>query len=300
LTRRNLGALTLLAVLGLAVFWLITMPRPLTAEALPQHQASVPNGERLYNAGGCHSCHLPAKDNSTIKAELPAGGRAFNTPIGILYPPNLTPDTASGLGQWTDIEFVNAMQKGIGRDGQHLIPAFPYTSYTHMNVTDILDIRAYLATLPAIRNAIPANEVFGLPVVRRGLGLWKYIGLDETKTAADAGHNETWNKGRYLVDGPGHCNECHTPRTIFMTSNTNSYLSGGPHPEGVGKVPSLRGLVERKRFKNAADLASALQFGESMGYQDMSAGGMAAVQRNMSKLPREDLNAIAEYLISLK
>jgi mono/diheme cytochrome c family protein len=300
LTKRNLGALALLAVLGLLVFWVATIPRPLSAEALPNHQANAQNGERLYHAGGCHSCHLPPKDNTSINAELPAGGRAFVTPVGTLYPPNLTPDAETGIGQWTDIEFVNAMQKGIGRDGQHLIPAFPYTSYAHMKVEDILDIKAYLATLPATKNPAPANAVFALPIVRRGLGLWKYIGLDETKTAPDAGQSDMWNKGKYLVNGPGHCNECHTPRTIFMSSDTSAYLAGGPHPEGVGKVPSLRGLVERKRFKDAADLASALEFGEMMGYADMSAGGMAAVQRNMSKLPKEDREAIALYLTSLK
>ncbi len=282
------------------VFWVVTEPRPLSANALPTYTADAGNGERLYNAGGCHSCHLPAKDNTAIDQALPAGGMAFVTPIGTLYPPNLTPDPETGLGTWTDIEFVNAMQKGIGRDGQHLIPAFPYTSYAHMAVGDVLDIKAYLLSLQPVKNQTPPHDVMALDVVRRGLGAWKWIGLDSRNDTMHTPPSSSAARGRYLVEGPGHCNECHTPRTIFMTSDRSRYLAGGPHPEGKGTVPPLRDLVGRKRFKDAPDLASALEFGEAMGYQDMSAGGMAAVQRNMAKLPAADRMAIADYLTLLK
>ena len=298
-TKRNFLGLALLAALGLAAFWIVTIPRPLTADDIPTHTANIENGHMLYDAGGCHSCHLPSKDSS-IDQELPAGGAPLKTPVGVLYPPNLTPDIETGLGQWTDAEFVNAMQKGIGRGGYHLIPAFPYTSYAHMKVEDVLDMKAYLATLPATKNAVPNHQVFALPIMRRGLGAWKFLGLDETKTSSDASQSQGWNRGKYLVNGPGHCNECHTPRTIFMTSNMSKYLAGGPHPEGVGKVPSLVDLVGRGKYKDAKDLASALQFGEMMGYSRLSSGGMGQVQTNLSKLPEADVLAIAEYLTSLK
>jgi mono/diheme cytochrome c family protein len=294
---RKLG---LLGLAGLAAFWVATMPRPLTAENLPKHVADVAHGELLYNASGCHSCHKAGQDVSAANPELPAGGAPFKTPIGVFYPPNLTPDAKTGLGQWSDIEFVNAVQNGISRNGEHLIPAFPYTSYAKMRTEDVLDIKAYLASLPAVNNQVPVNEVFAQPIVRRGMGLWKWIGLDATKIAADPGQSETWNRGNYLVNGPGHCNECHTPRTLAMTSDTSRFLAGGPHPDGEGKVPSLRELVERKRYKDAADLASAFEFGEVMGYDKMSSGGMAAVQTNLSKLPAQDRLAIAEYLLTLK
>ena len=279
---------------------MVTIPRPLTADALPQHTADVANGALLYNAGGCHSCHLPSKDLTEVDSLLPAGGTALKTPVGTLYPPNITSDPDTGIGKWTDIEFVNAMQKGIGKDGGHLIPAFPYTSYTHMKIEDVLDVKAYLGTLKPIKNQVRPHEVLALPIVRRGLGAWKFIGLDETKTVVDTGQSESWNRGKYLVDGAGHCNECHTPRTIFMSSDTSKYLAGGPHPEGDGKVPSLLDLAGRGKYKDAADLASALQFGEMMGYGRLSSGGMGKVQTNMSKLPEADVKAIAEYLISLK
>jgi mono/diheme cytochrome c family protein len=259
----------------------------------------VDKGHLLFNAGGCHSCHLPSKE-SGIDQETVAGGTALTTPVGVLYPPNITSDAETGIGNYSDADFVNAMQLGIGKAGYHLIPAFPYTSYAHMSVEDVLDIKAYLMSLPAIKNAVPPHAVFALPVVRRGLGAWKFIGLDETKTKPDPDQTDSWNRGKYLVDGAGHCNECHTPRTIFMTSNMSKYLAGGPHPEGTGKVPSLRDLAGREKYKDAADLTLAFQNGEMMGYSRMSSGGMGQVQTNLSKLPEADVKAIAEYIMSLK
>ena len=294
-SKRNLGALALLAVSGLLVFWVASAPHPFSAADIPAHTADLENGKLLYNIGGCISCHASEAD-----AAVPAGGKPFTTPIGVLYPPNLTPDPETGLGKWSNVDFVNAMQKGLHPDGAHLIPAFPYTSYAHMNVEDVLDIKAYLASLPAVKNQTPPHEVAFLPIIRRGLGLWKWLGLDESKWRPDTIQSVSWNRGSYLVNGPGHCSECHTPRTIFMSSNTSKMFEGGRHPEGKGKVPSLRGLVERQRYKDVADLVLAFQNGEMLGYDKMSSGGMGAVQSNLSKLPEDDLKAIAEYILSLK
>ena len=289
----------LLAALGLTAFYVLTIPHPLSADQIPKHVGDAVNGEKLYNAGGCHSCHLPTKDSGFDEASV-AGGTPLKTPIGVLYPPNLTPDPETGLGQWSDADFVNALQKGIGKNGEHLIPAFPYTSYTHMTVEDVLDIKAYLATFAPVKNAAKPHDVLALPLIRRGLGLWKYLGLKESKFADDASQSPVWNRGAYLVNGPGHCGECHTPRTFYMASDDAKFMGGGPHPDGQGKVPSLRDLVGRKRYKDAADLVLAFQNGEILGYDKMSSGGMGAVQTNLSKLPEDDLKAIAEYLLSLK
>jgi mono/diheme cytochrome c family protein len=298
ISKRNIGALALFAALGLAAFWVITTPRVIPAEELTAHTADLGNGERIYHASGCHSCHLPDKASSIDQA-LPVGGRAFKTPIGTLYPINLTPD-ATGLGDWTEAQFITALQNGVGRKGENLIPAFPYTSYSKMNENDVRDLWAYLKTLPATKNEVPEHEVVGLPIVRRGLTFWKWIGFNDAPFVADKNQNENWNRGAYLVNGPGHCNECHTPRTLFMTSDLGKFLAGGPHPDGEGRVPSLRDLIGRGRYKDVKDLASALEFGEVMGYDKMSSGGMGAVQTNMSKLPALDREAIAEYLTSLK
>ncbi|MFT3988046.1 c-type cytochrome [Aestuariivirga sp.] len=276
------------------------MPRPIPDSAIPQHTDDLANGKLMFNAGGCMSCHKPGPDLKDVDAGLPAGGTPLKTPIGTFYPPNLTPDRETGIGAWTDAQFVNAMQRGLAPGGFHLIPAFPYTSYASMKMTDVLDIRAYLATLTPVHAPQKAADIPAAFILRRGIGLWKWIGLDTAEFQLDPAQSESWNRGAYLVNGPGHCQECHTPRTLFMTRDTSKAFAGGPHPEGTGRVPSLRGLIGRGKFKDAADLASALEYGETMGYDGLSSGGMGDVQTNLSKLPESDLRAIAEYLVTLK
>jgi len=285
-------------VLGFTVFWVLSAPRPLTG--VPAHAANLANGEILFNAGGCMSCHKPDPKQAGLDPSLPSGGAALKTPIGLLYPPNLTPDTQTGIGNWSDLDFVNAMQRGISKSGQHLIPAFPYTSYAAMPVGDVLDIKAYLMNLKPV--ASPKREA-DLPfpfLLRRGLGLWKFLGLDTAPWQPDSSQTAAWNRGSYLVNGPGHCGECHTPRNLIMVRDESRMFAGGPHPEGQGKVPGMRSLIERGRYKDQKDLATALQFGEEFGYESMASGGMRQVQINLSKLPQADVEAIAEYLISLK
>jgi mono/diheme cytochrome c family protein len=301
-SKRNIAAFAVLAVAGFGVFWVASAPYPLTDADIPAHTANVENGKLLYNIGGCVSCHASGPNVKNAAADSPAGGKALVTPVGTLYPPNITPDKETGIGNWSDANFVNAMQRGLSPDGEHLIPAFPYTSYAHMTVGDVLDIKAYLATLPAVHNPETPHEVFALPIIRRGLGLWKWIGLDDVAFKPDAMQTETWNRGVYLVQGPGHCSECHTPRTVFMSSDISKLFQGGPHPEGKGKgkVPSLRDLSGRGRYKDAADLVLAFQNGEEMGYDKMSSGGMGDVRKHIASLPESDVAAIAEYIMSLK
>ena len=288
-------ALALLAASGLLAFWVASAPHPFVAADIPAHQANLENGKLLYNIGGCISCHASEAD-----AAVPAGGKPLTTPIGILYPPNLTPDIETGLGKWSDVDFVNAMQKGLSPNGGHLIPAFPYSSYAHMTLEDVLDIKAYLASLPPMNNATKPHDVPVQFIVRRGLGLWQWIGLDDAKFIPDPKQTPSWNRGAYLVNGPGHCSECHTPRTIFMSSDISKIFQGGPHPDGKGKVPSIRDLSRRGRYKDTKDLVLAFQNGEELGYDKMSSGGMGEVRKNIAKLPEADVAAIAEYVMGLK
>ena len=300
LSKRNLSVLALLAALGLLAFWILSAPRPLTAADLPQHTVDATNGGVLYNAAGCHSCHKPSETMRSVDPLLPAGGFPLKTPVGTLYPPNITPDKDTGIGNWSDLDFVNAVQRGIAPDGRHYIPAFPYTSYAAMRTEDVLDIRAYLMTLAPVVSPTQSSGVMLEPVVRRGLGLWKWVGMSTGKWQPDPSQSQTWNRGAYLVNGPGHCAECHTPRTFYMASDSSRAFMGGPHPEGEGNVPSLRDLVGRDRYKDANDITAALQFGGMLGYDKVAAGGMGQVQRNLSKLPETDLKAIGEYIASLK
>jgi mono/diheme cytochrome c family protein len=139
-----------------------------------------------------------------------------------------------------------------------------------------------------------------LGLARRTVGLWKRLALRGPAFRPDPERSAAWNRGAYLVQGPGHCGECHTPRNAVMILDDTRALEGGPHPRGDGQVPSLRDLVGRGRYADVADLGLALQFGETLGYDKLSSGGMAEVQMNLARLPEDDLRAISEFLLSLQ
>jgi mono/diheme cytochrome c family protein len=284
-----------------AAFFYISQPKPIYPSSLSEYTGDAKNGKMLFTAGGCLSCHKPGKDQEGADGSLPSGGFALATPVGTFYPPNLTPDPETGIGHWKRWHFINAMKRGLSPDGRHYLPAFPYTSYAAMTIEDLTDLFAYLKSLPPVRSEQRASDIPLLPVVRRGTGVWKALAFSDETFVPDDTQTAQWNRGAYLVKGPGHCSECHTPRNFAMMPDLSRYLAGGPHPEGgKDKVPSLRDLIGRKRYKDAKDLVSAFQFGEAFGYDKMSSGGMGAVQTNLSKLPVEDLEAIAAYLTSLK
>jgi mono/diheme cytochrome c family protein len=294
------AALGLLGALGVAVFLLLTHPRPLDETALPDYQPDAARGEVLYHAGSCASCHKAADGAPGAAEGLPTGNAPFPTPVGTFFSGNLTPDEETGIGGWSEIDFVNAMVRGIAPDGAHYFPAFPYSSYRLMPLEDVLDLRAYLMTLPAVHAPRQEADVPMASLARRGVGLWKRIGLGDEPFEPDPERSDSWNRGAYLTNGPGHCGECHTPRTWTMAFDESRHMAGAPHPGGEGDVPGLTGLVARGRYKDAADLTLALQFGETFGYDRLSSGGMADIQMNLARLPESDVQAIAEYLVSLE
>jgi len=296
-SRRTTAAIACVLVVAAVGFFRLTRPDPLPASAIPAHAADRANGELLFHAGSCFACHKPP--GGAAQASLPSGGSPFKTPIGAFYPQNLTPDPETGIGRWSQADFVNAMTRGLSPDGRHYFPAFPYMAYRAMKLEDVLDLRAYLMSLPPVKAAAPRPALL-LRLARRGVGLWKRLAFAQAPFAPAAGGSDSWRRGAYLVNAPGHCGECHTPRNLLMIESLGRYMAGGAHPGGEGKVPSLRGLVERRRYKDAADLVLALQNGEELGYENISSGGMAAIQSNLAKLPERELQAIAEYLVSLK
>jgi mono/diheme cytochrome c family protein len=299
LKLRWIAALVLLAALGL-LFVVLSRPEPLTAADLPRHKADPERGRLLYIIGGCISCHRPAEEDKTREVDLPSGGRPLKTPVGTLYPPNITPDPATGIGRWSALDFVNAVSRGISPDGTHYVPAFPYTSYDRMPLEDVLDLHAYAASIPSVAAVNHDPVPPWIAVLRRGIGLWKRLAVREPLFTSDPGKSDSWNLGAYLVNAPGHCGECHTPRNLLMLPDRGRHLAGGPHPEGKGRVPSLRNLVGRGRYADADELTDAMRFGEMMGYDRLSSGGMGEVQANLAKLPEAHVRAIAEYLVSLK
>jgi len=301
---KTLAAVMLVITAGVAGgLYVLSAPHPVAASSVPRRLPDLANGRVMYNAGGCISCHKSAAGQAEGDAPLPSGGTAFNTPAGTFYPPNITPDRETGIGAWSDVDFVNAVQHGISPQGTHYIPAFPYSSYGRMKVEDVLDLKAYLFSLPAVKAQRRPPEMLlgaiGEAMMRRGTGLWKLLRGEPRRIAHHADESGPWNRGAYLVKAPGHCGECHTPRNFSMIPIPHAFLQGAPHPDGKGKVPSLIDLVGRKRYKDADDIANALQFGETFGYDKLSSGGMGAVQTNLSKLPEGDIKAIATYLAGL-
>lgn len=285
---------------GGVVFLRISEPHPLTESDLPAHVADIEHGRILYTIGGCISCHRPPKEDTARQADLPSGGKPLATPLGPLYPPNITPDPVTGIGRWSKIDFVNAVYLGISPQGIHYIPAFPYTSYHRMPLADILDLQAYMAALPGVSAPDRENRLPLDVLLRRGIGLWKRLAMPASMFQPDPAQADSWNLGAYLVNAPGHCSECHTPRNILMIPDEKRHLAGGPHPEGKDRVPSLRNLISRGRYADAEELTSAMLFGETMGFDRLSSGGMGDVQANLAKLPEDNVRAIAEYLVSLK
>jgi mono/diheme cytochrome c family protein len=298
--RRSLAAIATVVAVAAAAFWGLTRPDPLPAAAIPAHEADLRNGETLYHAGSCLACHKAQAGAPGAGRGLPAGGAPFPTPVGTFYPQNLTPDAETGIGRWSEVDFVNAMRLGISPRGTHYFPAFPYASYRSMTISDLLDLRAFLMSQPAVRSPAREPSVPILLLARRGVGLWKRIAFRQPTFSPEPGHAASWTRGAYLVNAPGHCGECHTPKDVLKVADLSRHLAGGPHPGGEGKVPSLRGLLARKKYKDADDLVLALQNGETLGYEDLSSGGMAAIQENLARLPESDVRAISEYLLSLR
>ena len=297
---RTLAAIASILAVAAVAFWQLSLPDPLPAAAIPTHEVDLRNGETLYHAGSCLACHKAPEGAPGSDRGLPAGGTPFPTPVGTFYPQNLTPDAETGIGRWSEVDFVNAMRLGISPRGTHYFPAFPYASYRSMTMTDLLDLRAWLMSLPAVRS--PSREAT-LPMValaRRSVGLWKRTAFRQTTFSPEPGRTRSWTRGAYLANAPGHCGECHTPKDWLMIADASRPMAGGPHPGGEGKVPSLRGLLARKKYKDVDDLVLALQNGETLGYEDLSSGGMAAIQENLARLPESDVRAIAEYLLSLQ
>lgn len=279
---------------GLGVFWALTMPRGLPADvlaALPEGDAT--RGETLFWAGGCDSCHSARGASGEALKQL-GGGLELVTDFGVFVAPNISPDPEDGLGAWSAADFANAMLRGVSPDGRHYYPAFPYASYARMTTADVADLWAYLRTLPAVEGAAPPHRL-GFPFnIRRGVGLWQLAFLSSAPVVAVDESDPALVRGRYLVEGPGHCGECHTPRNLAGALRLGDWLSGAPNPDGEGRIPNITPAGDMADW-SAEDIVYYLETGFTPDF-DSVGGSMAAVQRNMAELPSEDLAAMADYL----
>jgi mono/diheme cytochrome c family protein len=284
---------TVLLVLGAvaATVLFLTRPRPVDISTLAAYEADSVNGERLFHAGGCVSCHGSEADD-TGAVQL-GGGLAMESPYGVFHVPNISPDPDNGIGGWTLQDFVSAMKAGASPDGRHYYPAFPYASYARMSLEDLADLKAYVDTLPSVPSENVAHELAFPWNIRAGIGAWKLLNLDPVPVVTNLPDDPIVLRGRYLVEGPGHCGECHTPRDRLGGLMLERWLAGAPDPEGEGRVPDITpaGLGGWSR----GDIAYYLSSGFTPDF-DTVGGSMARVQKNMAKLPEEDLQAIAAYL----
>jgi mono/diheme cytochrome c family protein len=222
-----------------------------------------------------------------------SGGHRLETPFGTYVGPNLSPDPTHGIGSWTLAQFADAMLKGVSPEGRHYYPVFPYTSYARMTLQDVADLKAFIDTLPASARADEPHALSFPWSVRRGIGLWKRRYLDSRWVAA--ADTPLIERGRYLVEGPAHCGECHTPRDPYGGLDTARWMAGAPNPSGTGKIPNITPAALQW---SAADIAYYLETGFDPGF-DSAGGSMAAVVRHMARLPASDRDAIAAYVKAL-
>ena len=300
--RRILLALLVLAVVGGAIFFFLTMPRTIPASALPAHEPNLKNGEYMFLAGGCAECHAePLKKCSGSKTKdktLLSGGRCLNTPFGVFNVPNISPDKESGIGSWSTIDFVNAMKMGIAPGGEHLYPAFPYPSYQRMTYEDLIDLKAYLDTLPAVKSEVPPHALSFPFNIRRGLGAWQFLYVDGKTFTPDPKQSGEINRGAYLVEGPGHCSECHSKRNLIGGIEQATAFAGAKNPEGKGTIPNITPSDDGIGDWSHEEIVDLLETGNTPDF-DVIGGAMAAVQENIAKLTPEDRKDIAVYLKSL-
>lgn len=295
--RRALRVIFFLAVLGAAGFYWLTRPDSIDAAELPDHQPDPQAGAMVFAAGGCVACHAAPEaqgDEEGGGAPVLSGGLELNTDFGIFVAPNISSDPEYGIGGWSDSEFVTAMKRGTSPEGRHYYPSFPYTSYTRMADADLLDLHAYLQTLPASQVTNRGHDLAFPYNFRRGLGLWKRLYLDATPVLADTS-DPVVTRGRYLVEGAGHCAECHTPRDALGGLRTEVWLSGAPNPEGSGRIPNITPHEDGIGTWSENDIAYYLQSGFTPDF-DSAGGAMVEVIESVSKLPDEDRAAIAAYL----
>ena len=286
----------LIAALIVGVGLWITRPQRVNTDFTAGLTADADRGAQVFHAGGCASCHVdPAAEPSD--PPVLAGGYRIESPFGTFIAPNISPSEA-GLAGWSAEDLANALVKGVSPKGAHYYPAFPYASYARMTVADAADLWAYIQTLPPSATPSEPSEV-GFPFnIRRGLGLWKRLHV-RTGSIREIGEADpALARGRYLVEGPGHCGECHTPRDVTGGMILSQWLRGAPNPDGRGRIPALAGPDAKIADWSDLDLAEYLRSGFTPDY-DSAGGTMVDVIENTAKLSDEDRMAIGAYLKAL-
>ena len=287
--RRTLTALAILAMVGGGAAWWATAPDPLAASELAGVTGDAGRGAVLFAAAGCASCHV-APDAEVGEAPVLAGGKRFASDFGTFIAPNVSP-SPEGVGDWSDGEVINAVMRGVSPGGAHYYPALPYNAYNKASVQDVADIVAHLRTLPPSDAPSLAHEV-GFPFsVRRALGGWKLLFVNDDWVLQGDLTPEI-ERGRIIVEALAHCGECHTPRNALGGLRISEWLAGAEDPAGEGRIPNITpGGLDWSE----GEIAEFLKSGFTPEF-DTAGGTMAEVVRNMARLSDADRAAIAAYL----
>jgi mono/diheme cytochrome c family protein len=291
-----LRSVLIVAVLGLVALYVLSLPATLPADALKPRTADLANGETMFDIGGCASCHATPKQDDRRRL---GGGLALGSPFGTFKVPNISPHPEAGIGGWTEHAFANAVLKGVGPGGRHLYPSFPFTSYQRMALDDVRDLYAFLKTLSPDPTPSEPHQL-GFPFnVRAGVGVWKLAFLDGRPFVPDGSKEPAHNRGAYLIEGPGHCAECHSRRNLLGAIETSSRFAGGPDPEGKrGWVPNITPHPDGLAEWSLRDFEFFLETGLTPDGASV-AGRMADVITNTSKLSPADRRGMAIYLKAL-
>jgi mono/diheme cytochrome c family protein len=260
-----------------------------------QDNGAITRGAYLALAADCAACHTDKKAGG---APL-AGGPPLTTPFGTFYGPNITPDKTTGIGNWTEDQFRRALREGINEHGAYMFPVFPFTSFTNLTDRDASDLYAYLMSVPPVTHRAPHNDVkfpFGWRPLLAG---WRTLFFKEGPLQPVAGQSDEWNRGRYLAEAVGHCEECHTPRNFLGALDRAHAFAGNPHGPNGNEAPDITadkkdGIGDWKLDDIEEVLKSGMTpDGDSVGE------GMADVVDGTSKLTDADRHALAIYIQSL-
>jgi mono/diheme cytochrome c family protein len=267
----------------------------LTAPAGAADPGLIARGAYLAAASDCADCHTDRAQGG----QPYAGGRALTTPFGTFYAPNITPDLDTGIGRWTDAQFLNALREGVRPDGSNYFPVFPYPSFTKITDDDARAIKAYLFAQLAVRQANRAHDV-AFPLSWRFLqNGWKLLFFSPGPFRPAPERSEAYNRGAYLVTALAHCGECHTPRNWFGATEPSRFLAGTSHGPDGKAVPNITPDLETGIGKwSDDDIVTLLKDGQTPDF-DFVGGAMAEVVKNTARLTDSDRRAIAVFLRSV-
>ena len=270
-------------------FWPASIEAVQATHAQPTGSALVAKGEYLTKAADCAACH-------TAPGGAPfAGGRAFKLPFGTIYSTNITPDRETGLGQWSDAEFVRALHRGIGRNGEDLYPAFPYTAYALLSTDDVLAIRAYLSTVRPVSLRNPDNTLAFPFDQRYVLRAWKLLFMPTRQWEPSAAHDAAWNRGSYLAEALAHCGDCHTPRNLmFATKSGRKYA--GAVVDGWKAYNITSDIETGIGAWSDAEIEQYLSSGHAPAHGSAGGGMGEAIDLSLRHLSSEDIAALTRYL----